>query len=55
MNNWKLWTCESCQEDYYTTDRWFDECYCRDCYLEKYPAPEWLYDYDEKFETGVNR
>lgn len=31
-------TCENCEQDYFTGPGWEDECYCEDCYFELFPT-----------------
>lgn len=32
--------CEGCELDYFTGPSWEDECYCEDCYFERFPPTE---------------
>lgn len=40
--NWINRLCEDCDQWYFTGHKWHDELFCRNCYLAKYPKPDWL-------------
>lgn len=43
-------TCENCQEDYFTYYDWEDECYCKNCYYQKFLLPQQVKD---SLERGI--